>query len=356
MPADTKRCLLTIAACLVAASALPAEAGDKLRIVTTTTDLAAITRAVGGDKVEVTAIATGREDPHFIAAKPSYMMVARKADLWIRVGMELEIGYEELILDGSRNPKIRIATPGHLDASVGVLRLEVPTQKVDRSMGDVHPLGNPHYLMDPLNGRIVAKSIGQRLAELAPEHTAYFNKQLKAFQRQLDERMFGNALVAKCGGGKLWAALLKNRLDELLSRQEGPALGGWLAAMRPHTGKKLITFHRNWSYLVHRFGLVVALELEPKPGIPPSPGRVTEVIRRVESEEIKVLLMASYFSRKAPELVASQTGITVVACPMFPNAQTQATDYLALFDDIVNRLCAVLDQMPDSHGDAQGGT
>ena len=172
-----------------------------VRILTTTSDLRAIAQAVGGDHVVVSSLTQGRQDPHFVQAKPSYMMVARKADLWIRVGMELEIGYERLILDGSRNPKIRVGTRGHLDASVGVLRLEVPTQKVDRSMGDVHPLGNPHYLLDPLNGRLVAKSISQRLTELAPQHAAYFGEQLKSFQRELDRCMFGPALVEQVGGG-----------------------------------------------------------------------------------------------------------------------------------------------------------
>ncbi|MBU0616530.1 MAG: metal ABC transporter substrate-binding protein [Planctomycetes bacterium] len=344
MPADTKRCLLTIAACLVAASALPAEAGDTLRIVTTTTDLAAIARAVGGDKVEVTAIATGREDPHFIAAKPSYMMAARKADLWIRVGMELEIGYEELILDGSRNPKIRIGTSGHLDASEGILRLEVPTQKVDRSMGDIHPLGNPHYWLDPLNARIVAKNIGKRLAELAPEQAEYFNEQVKCFQRELDERMFGSELVAKLGGGKLWAALLKERLDALLDRPEVPPLGGWLAVMRPHVGKKIVTYHCSWSYFAHRFGLVVLDELEPKPGIPPSPGHVADVVKRIKAEGVELLLMEPFYSRKAPELVASQTGITVVECANSVGGQPEASDYLAMIDNIVKRVSAAFGQ------------
>lgn len=344
MPILVKRCVLTLSAWLAAASALSATADERLRVVATTTDLAAIARFVGGDKVEVTAIATGREDPHHIPAKPSYMMAARKADLWIRAGMELEIGYEELILDGSRNPKIRIATTGHLDASEGVLRLEVPTQRIDRSMGDIHPLGNPHYLLDPLNGRIVAKAIGKRLAKLVPEHASYFDERVKAFQRKLDEHMFGRELVATLGGGRLWALLLKGQLEEALNKPGQPALGGWLAVMRPHAGKKLITYHRNWSYFVNRFGLEVAAELEPKPGIPPSPGHLTEVIERVRAQEVKVLLMATYFGRKAPDLVASQTGITVVERAMFPGAQPEATDYFTLFDNLVERLSAAFSQ------------
>ena len=344
MPTLTLRHLLIITLCLTALSVSPAEADDKLRIVTTTTDLAALAEAIGGDKVEVTAIATGREDPHFIAAKPSYMMTARKADLWIRIGMELEIGYEELILDGSRNPKIRIGTPGHLDASEGVLRLEVPTQKIDRSMGDVHPLGNPHYWLDPLNGRIVAKSIGQSLSGLAPKHAAFFQEQVKAFQRELDEHMFGGELVAKHGGGRLWAALLKDRLDDLLDKQGNLVLGGWLAAMHPHAGQKIVTYHRSWSYFAHRFGLVVADELEPKPGIPPSPGHVVDVVKRIKAEEIKLLLMEPFYSRKAPDLVASETSISVVECANSVGGQPEASDYLAMIDNIVGRVSGALAQ------------
>ncbi|UCG15093.1 MAG: zinc ABC transporter substrate-binding protein [Phycisphaerales bacterium] len=342
MPTITRRSLLMLTSVAAVLSAAPARATDKLRVVTTTTDLAAITRAVGGDRVDVTTIATGREDPHFIAAKPSYMMAARKADLWIRVGMELEIGYEPLILDGSRNPRIRVGTPGHLDASEGVLRLEVPTQKIDRSMGDVHPLGNPHYWTDPLNGRIVAKTIGKRLARLAPEHADYFTKRVKSFQQQLDERMFGREPVATIGGSKLWALLLKSELGELLSQPGQPTPGGWLAVMQPHAGKKLVTYHRSWSYFAHRFGLIVSDELEPKPGIPPSPAHVASVVNRVKREDIKVLLMEPFYSRKAPDLVASETGIAVVQCAISVGGQPEASDYLTMIDSVVNRVSTAL--------------
>ena len=342
MSLRAKQVILCIAAWAVVCAPAPAEEGKKLRVVTTTTDLAAIARAIGGDKVEVTAIATGSEDPHFIAAKPSYMMAARKADLWIRIGLELEIGYEELILDGSRNAAIRVGTSGHLDASEGVLRLEVPTQRIDRSMGDIHPLGNPHYWTDPLNGRIVAKSVGNRLASLAPEHAAYFQAQTAAFHRSLDEHMFGAAPVAKLGGPKLWALLLRGKLDEVVNAPGQPALGGWLAEMSPHAGRKIITYHRSWSYFVHRFGLVVAEELEAKPGIPPSPGHVADVVARVQSENVKVLLMEPFYSRKAPDLVASQTGIHVVECANTVGGQPEASDYIAMIDNIVQRVSSAL--------------
>jgi ABC-type Zn uptake system ZnuABC Zn-binding protein ZnuA len=319
-----------------------ARADERLQVVTTTTDLAAITRAVGGDRVSVTALATGHEDPHSIPAKPSYMMAARNAELWIRVGLELEIGYEELIIDGSRNPRIRIGTRGHLDASEGVLRLEVPTTKIDRSMGDIHPLGNPHYWLDPLNGRIVAKRIAGRLTSLMPQHASQFEARLAAFQRQLDERMFGQPLVDAVGGSQLWARLLKGQLDELLQQPGRPALGGWLGALRPHAGRKIVTYHRSWTYFANRFGLVVANELEPKPGIPPSPGHVAEVIKQIKAADVGVLLMEPYYSRKAPDLIASETGITIVQCANSVGGEPGADDYLAMIDNVVQRVATAL--------------
>ncbi len=344
MPTTSTRLTLALTGWLAAMCAAPVEADDPLLVVTTTTDLAAIARAVGGDKVEVTSIATGTEDPHFIAAKPSYMMAARKADLWIRVGLELEIGYEGLILDGSRNSKIRVGTAGHLDASEGVLRMEVPTQRIDRSMGDVHPLGNPHHWLDPLNGRIVAKNIGLRLTRLAPKHADYFSDRLESFQRELDEHMFGRELVDRVGGGKLWALLLKGRLDSVLGDSGVGKLGGWLGALQPCAGEKFVTYHRSWTYFAHRFGLVVADELEPKPGIPPSPGHVADVIERIRDEGIKLLLMEPFYSRKAPDLVASQTGIRVVVCANSVGGQAEATDYLTMLDNVVARVSTVLRQ------------
>jgi hypothetical protein len=187
-------------------------AAEPLTVVTTTPTLKSLVEAVGGDKVKVASIGAGDEDPHFIQAKPSFMVLARKADLWVRVGMELEIGYEGLILDGSRNGKIRVGQPGHLDVSEKVIKLEVPTGKVTRDMGDVHPLGNPHYWLDPLNGRIMAREIADRLAQLDPNDAAAFAQNYKAFEKALDERMFGPELVATLGGDKLWALQLRHQL------------------------------------------------------------------------------------------------------------------------------------------------
>jgi zinc/manganese transport system substrate-binding protein len=206
------------------------QAKDKLNVVATTTNLASIAEAVGGDHVNVSAISTGKEDPHFIAAKPSYMLKAKKADLWIRVGLELEIGYEGLILEGSRNVRIHVGSPGHLDASEGIAALEVPTGKVSRSMGDVHPLGNPHYWLDPHNGRIIARNICRRLKQLDPEHAGDYDRNLAAFLRNLDNAMFGAKLVEAVGGEKLWKMQSDGTLDGSLKDQT-LSPDGWLAKL-----------------------------------------------------------------------------------------------------------------------------
>jgi len=340
--------MTALSAALILATGMtpgPARAGSKkLNVVTTTSDLRSITEAIGGDKVKVANIATGYQDPHFVEAKPSYMMKAKKADLWIRVGLELEIGYEQLIIDGSRNRRIRVGTPGHLDVSVGVERLEVPTtQKVDRSMGDIHPLGNPHYWVDPLNGKVIARNIARRLSELSPENAEYFERNLEAFDRRVDEALFGKALVEQLGGEKLSALLKAGDLDAFLEQQGlSDRLGGWLGIMRPHRGEKIVTYHRSWPNFAHRFGLVIADELEPKPGIPPSPGHVAEVIRRMKEENIRVILMEPFYDRKPAELVAKRTGAKVVMVANSVGGTPEAKDYVSLIGAVVRKVAAAL--------------
>ena len=321
----------------------PASGADRLNVVTTTTDLKFVAEAVGGDHVKVTSIAGGAEDPHFVSAKPSFMMTAREANLWIAIGMELEIGWEGLILEGSRNPNIRKDTKGYLDASKGVLRLEVPTEKVTRSMGDVHPLGNPHYWLDPLNVRIVAKTVADRLAELDPAHSEDFRGNLKAFQRKIDEHMFGKPLVDEVGGDKLWLREFKGELQGFLEAQHLTAkLGGWAARMLPFRGDKVLTNHRSWIYFTNRFGLVVADEMEPKPGIPPSPGHVLNLIEKVKADRIRVLLMEPFYERKAPDLIAEKTGLKVLACANSVGGDEAAKDYFSMIGSVVDKLAAAM--------------
>jgi len=277
---------------------------DVINVLTTTEDLKSITEAIGGDKVRVDSLARGLQDPHFVDAKPSFMMKAKNADLFIRIGLELEIGYEDLIIDGSRNQKIRIGNPGHLDASEGVYLLEVPTTtKVDRSMGDVHPMGNPHYWLDPENVKIVARNITNRLSELSPEDTGYFQENLKTFDKKMDEKMIE-----------------------------------WNKKMAPFKGEKIAIYHRSWPYFVDRFGLAIACELEPKPGIPPSPGHLKETIDIMKRDNIKIILMEVFYDEKPAQFVANQTGAKVVVVPNSVGGTKEAKDYFSLIDTIVDRI------------------
>jgi zinc/manganese transport system substrate-binding protein len=284
-------------------------AKDKLNIVTTTTVLESIAKDIGGEHVSVTSIGSGSEDPHFIQAKPSYMMKAKKADLWIRVGLELEIGYEGLILQGSRNPQIHIGSPGHLDVSEGIIPLEVPTQsmKIDRSMGDVHPLGNPHYWLDPYNGKIIAKNICQHLKQLDPGHAEDYDRNLAAFNSKLNN-----------------------------------AMAGWTAKLKPFEHAKIVTYHRSWTYFANRFNLDIVAELEPKPGIPPGPKHILEVINTMKAEKAKVILMEPFYNRDDAEAVANKTGAKVVVVPNAPNEQVE--DYITMLDNVVNKLAEALSE------------
>lgn len=343
-------CIVLFSVVLMASTWSVAEA-SKPNILTTTTDLASIARAIAGEHATVKSLCSGKEDPHFLQAKPSYIVMARDADLWIRIGMELEIGWESPILDGSRNSAIRIGGPGHLDASERVRRLGIPTTRISRAMGDVHPQGNPHYWLDPLNARIVAKSVADRLAHLFPKHADYFQKNLKVFQKALDECTFGKTLVEKLGGVKLWTLELRGELNPFLkSLQMETQLGGWKGKMRPFQGQKIITFHKSWDYFANRFNLDVADELEPKPGIPPSPGHVLEVIRKVKEQRISVLLMEPFYSRKAPDLVAAKTGIQVVASANSVGGEPAAKDYFSMIENIAGKLAATFEAAKKNEG------
>lgn len=281
---------------------------EAINILTTTQDLRSIAAAIGGDKVKADSLAKGYQDPHFVAAKPSFMMKAKSADLFIVVGLELEIGYEELIINGSRNPKIRIGQQGYLDASEGVRLLEVPTTtKIDRSMGDVHPMGNPHYWLDPENARVMARNIAKRLSEISPEDAGYFEENLTAFNNKMDAKM-----------------------------------AEWVKKMGPFKGKRIAIYHRSWPYFADRFGLVIACELEPKPGIPPSPAHLKEVIDIINRDDVKVILMEVFYDEKPARFVESRTGAKAVVVPNSVGGTKEAADYFSLIDVIVDRLAAGL--------------
>lgn len=316
----------------------------KPKIVTTTTDLADITKRITGDAAIVNSIASGNEDPHFLTARPSYIIQARDADAWIRVGLELEIGWEGPILRDSRNLRIQVGEPAHMDASENVIIHDIPKQRITRDMGDVHPYGNPHYWLDPLNGRIVAKTITAHLIKLFPKYKDAFQKNLKIFENNLDQKMFGENLVQKYGGARLWKMFLEKVLIQTLKKDGAlPDLKGWLHRLLPFQGKSIVTYHRSWIYLTKRFGLKTPIELEPKPGVPPGSRHLNQVIKTIKDQQIRVILQEPFYSEKAADFVAQKTGEKVIICPNTVGGNENAKSYLELLDNVIVNLAQALE-------------
>lgn len=299
----------TLTLLLSLAVAIPAMAAPP-KVVTTTEDLAALVREVAGDKVVVDAIAKGYQDPHFVEAKPSFILKLHDADLLVVIGRELELGWLPPLLTQSRNAKIQVGAAGYLDASAGVRILEIPTGQITRAMGDVHPSGNPHYWLDPDNGRIIAKSIAAALARLSPNDKAYFDQRYADFDKRLAD-----------------------------------AQKRWDAAMAPYKGTKVVTYHRSWTNFTGRFGLDVMGYVEPKPGIPPSPSHTIELIQDMKRQGVKLILVEPYFDLKTPESIAREVGGKVMVLTPSVGGVKEAGNYIALFDYNVNLLTAALKQV-----------
>jgi len=286
-----------------------AHAQGKLNVVTSTEDLAAIAREVGGDRISVESIARGYQDPHFVEAKPSFILRMQKADLLIVVGRELEIGWLPPLITQSRNSKVQPGGAGYLDASMQARILDLPTGQVTRAMGDVHPLGNPHYWLDPENGKLVAKSIAAKLGELRPNDRAVFDQRLQDFTTRLDA-----------------------------------AEKGWLAQLAPYKGVKVVTYHSSYPNFSERFGLDVIGFVEPRPGIPPTPQHTLDLIGEMKRQNVKVVMVEPYFDLKTPNAIGRETGAQVIVLPPSVGGVKEITDYFKLFDYDVNLLVNALKQ------------
>jgi len=286
----------------------PARAASKIQIMTATTDLASLAQEVGGDKVEVESIARGYQDPHFVDAKPSFLLKLKHADLLIVVGLELEIGWLPPLINQSTNPKIQVGAPGYLDASRFARILEIPTGQVTRAEGDVHPLGNPHYWLDPENGLRIAKGIADKLSEMRPGDATYFAQRFTDFEQRLKQ-----------------------------------ADQRWLAEMKPYEGRKIVTYHRSWPNFAEHFHLNVVGYVEPRPGIPPSPQHTVELIQQMKRDNVKVIVVEPYFDLKTPNAVARETGGKVLVLPPSVGGEKEITDYFKLFDYDISKLKQAFD-------------
>ncbi|HEX4823071.1 MAG TPA: metal ABC transporter substrate-binding protein [Candidatus Polarisedimenticolaceae bacterium] len=284
---------------------VPARAA--LHVVTTTPEYGAIASSVGGDKISVSVLAKPTEDPHFVDAKPSHIVTLNRADMLIEGGADLEVGWLPPLLEGARNSKIAAGAPGHVRASEGIQLLDVPAV-LDRSQGDIHAAGNPHFMMDPVAAGKVAAHIADALCAVDSGPCAGYKSNLAAFQSKLQAKMTE-----------------------------------WQAALAPFKGTAIVTYHPTWKYFAARFGLVSELYLEPKPGIPPSPPHLAEVIQKMTAGKIRVILVEPFQSRKTAEAVAEKTGGLVVDVCQFPGGLPgTANDYIALLDADVKAIVAGL--------------
>jgi ABC-type Zn uptake system ZnuABC Zn-binding protein ZnuA len=284
---------------IIAASALYA---SKITVVTTTSDLRSITELIGKDKVDVTSIATGYQNPHFVDPKPSYIIKLSRADMFVTVGLDLETGWSPQLLTSSRNPKIQKGGNGYVDASVGVTLLQVPSS-INRGEGDIHIFGNPHYWLDPLNGKQIARNICDGLEKVSPENKAFFEENLNAFNAKIDSK-----------------------------------LKEWMQKMSPYKGAKIIAYHNEWVYFEQRFGLVIVDFMEPKPGIPPTPTQLVKIISEVKSNVIKVIISSPYFTTSSSDVVSQQTKAKTVILATSVGAFDSIKDYFDLFDYDTDKL------------------
>jgi zinc/manganese transport system substrate-binding protein len=278
-----------------------------LKVVTTTQDLESIVREIGGDKVQVEALAKGYQDPHFVEAKPSFVLKLHAADLLVAVGRELESAWLRSLVTQARNSKIQPGADGYLDASLTARILELPTGEITRAMGDVHPMGNPHYWLSPGNGRRIAQAVEQKLSELDRADASYFAHRYADFDRRLTG-----------------------------------AERRWKSDMAPYKGAKIVTYHRSWPNFAEEFGLDVIGYVEPKPGIPASPSHTFDLINEMKRQNVKIILVEPYFDLKTPQAVARATGATVLVLLPSVGGAKEVVDYIQLFDYNLKLLVSAL--------------
>jgi ABC-type Zn uptake system ZnuABC Zn-binding protein ZnuA len=298
-----KKLKLLLTSCLGLLSM--AQAGT-IKVVTTTTDLKSITELIGGNKVSVSSIATGYQNPHFVDPKPSYIIGLSNADMFVTVGLDLEIGWSPQLLASSRNTKIQKGAPGYVDASAGIGLLQVPSS-ANRAEGDIHIYGNPHYWLDPMNGKVIARNIANGLERVDPSNKSIYEANLQAFYKRIDDKM----------------------------RE-------WQSKMSAFKGTKIIAYHNEWVYFETRFGLNIVDFMEPKPGIPPSPSQLVKVIKEIKADNIKVIISSPYFTTSSSDVVSKQTGAKELTLATSVGGFESVKNYFDLFDYDINQLTATL--------------
>jgi ABC-type Zn uptake system ZnuABC Zn-binding protein ZnuA len=326
--------------------ALPAsiEGGEQpLQVCATLPDLGDLTREVGGDQVNVTSFAPPMGDAHFLEARPGFVKALSKADLFIVNGLDLEVGWVPVLLQNARNGTILPGNPGYLDASRAIEPEELPQTTVDRSMGDVHAYGNPHYLVDPLNGLRVAELIRDALISRRPAKEPFFKERFNSFKERLLSALVGAPLAKKYDARKLAILYERGKLEAFL-KQEGDQklLGGWLRLMLPHRGLRVASEHSFWVYFAKRYGIEVVGYMEPKPGVPPTTKHLRELIEKMKALGVKVIFNLPYYDAKYAGFVSEQTGAKVLPMAHQVGSRPGTEDYLKTCDYNVRTIVEAL--------------
>ena len=314
-------------------------APKKVEVVTTLNVLAGLTREVGGDRVNVTSLAKPNQDPHTLVAKPTFKLAAKNANLFVEIGLGLDI-WGSAVTDASGNPDIQIGQKGRVIASEGVVTRELPTT-LSKAWGDIHPYGNPHVWLDPVNVKQLAANIAAGLTRVDPDGKDVYAKNLKAFGDKVDDALYGHALVVEYGTSKLARLSRRNELsDNLKTKKTYDKLGGWLKRAEPLRGLKILTYHKTWVYFCDRFGIDIRGEIEEKPGIPPSQDYLATLIKKVTAEQIKVIFIDTIYPTKDGEYIANKTGAKIVSSPIDLGGAAGTDDYFSLINTLLDRVLA----------------
>ena len=329
---------LMLCALLVASSASARATEDPpIKVVTTLSLLKDLTEQVGGDRVAVQSLSDPSEDPHYVQPRPTLMQRAREADAFVELGLQLEL-WGGKVVEGSGNTKIQAGQPGRIVASAGISTLELP-QQLSREWGDVHPYGNPHIWLDPLNAKDMAANIAHGLEKVDAAHAGQYEERLKKFEEKIDVAMFGQALVTEVGARMLTRKAREGKLDSYLeSRKLDERLGGWMKRTVPLRGRPIVTYHKSWIYFAERFGLTIPIEIEDKPGIPPSARHRDAVVEMIKQRGIKTILQEVFYDRGAANYLAEATGAHVVVVPIDIGPSVGIGNYFDLIDNCIDRI------------------
>jgi ABC-type Zn uptake system ZnuABC Zn-binding protein ZnuA len=317
-----------------------ATTNEKIRVVTTLSVLKYLAEEVGGNRVIVHSLSNPRQDPHFVQPRPTLMKMTREADLFVEIGLQLEL-WAQRVINGSANPAIQMGQPGRVIASAGISTLELP-RVISREWGDIHPYGNPHIWLDPVNVKKMAENIADGLARIDPVHGDQYRENLNAFSGRIDAAIYGQSLVDEIGGRKLNRLVSGGSLDDYLeARGLADKLGGWLSKAESLKGQRMVTYHKTWIYFARRFGLEIPVEIEEKPGITPSAKHRDRVIDLMKSADIKLIVISSFYDRSAADYIANETGALVLVFPIDLHAVDGVETYFDLIDYFLHEMLGI---------------